>query len=374
MISGIQAYLSLNREKYEIIPVYLSKNNEMYIGDDIGKIESYRDIKGLISRSHRVIMVNWDDRVKLVSFPVKKFGKNPEFEIDLVLPVVHGTNVEDGALQGYFKTLGLPFAGCDVTASAVGMDKYIMKMILKEAGVPVLDAGVYTLSDYEDLDLLLRKIEERFGYPVIVKPVNLGSSVGIGIAGDSSSLANALDDAFKYASRVLVERAITNLREINCSVLGDENEAEASECEEPLHSEEILSYSDKYERSAKSGASKGMAGVSRKIPADIPEEMREEIRSLAVKAFKALGCSGVSRIDFMIDADSGKLYFNEINTIPGSLAFYLWEPLGVEYSVLLDRVIDLALKRARLQNDLTFTFDTNILDSASFGGNKIAAK
>jgi len=374
VISGIQAYLSLNREKYEIIPVYLSKNNEMYIGDDIGKIESYRDIKGLISRSHRVIMVNWDDRVKLVSFPVKKFGKNPEFEIDLVLPVVHGTNVEDGALQGYFKTLGLPFAGCDVTASAVGMDKYIMKMILKEAGVPVLDAGVYTLSDYEDLDLLLRKIEERFGYPVIVKPVNLGSSVGIGIAGDSSSLANALDDAFKYASRVLVERAITNLREINCSVLGDENEAEASECEEPLHSEEILSYSDKYERSAKSGASKGMAGVSRKIPADIPEEMREEIRSLAVKAFKALGCSGVSRIDFMIDADSGKLYFNEINTIPGSLAFYLWEPLGVEYSVLLDRVIDLALKRARLQNDLTFTFDTNILDSASFGGNKIAAK
>ncbi len=374
VISGIQAYLSLNREKYDIIPVYLSKSNEMYIGDDIGKIESYRDIKGLISRSHRVIMVNWDDRVKLVSFPVKKFGKNPEFEIDLVLPVVHGTNVEDGALQGYFKTLGLPFAGCDVTASAVGMDKYIMKMILKEAGVPVLDAGVYTLSDYEDMDLLIRKIEERFGYPVIVKPVNLGSSVGIGIAGDPSSLANALDDAFKYASRVLVERAITNLREINCSVLGDENEAEASECEEPLHSEEILSYSDKYERSAKSGASKGMAGVSRKIPADIPEEMREEIRSLAVKAFKALGCSGVSRIDFMIDADSGKLYFNEINTIPGSLAFYLWEPLGVEYSVLLDRVIDLALKRARLQNDLTFTFDTNILDSASFGGNKIAVK
>ncbi len=374
VISGIQAYLSLNREKYDILPVYLSKSNEMYIGDDIGKIESYRDIKGLLSRSHRVIMVNWDGRVKLVSFPVKKFGKNPEFEIDMVLPVVHGTNVEDGALQGYFKTLGLPFAGCDVTASAVGMDKYIMKMILKEAGVPVLDAGVYTLSDYEDMDLLIKKIEERFGYPVIVKPVNLGSSVGIGIAGDPSSLANALDDAFKYASRVLVERAITNLREINCSVLGDENEAEASECEEPLHSEDILSYSDKYERSAKSGGSKGMAGVSRKIPADISEDLREEVRSLAVKAFKALGCSGVSRIDFMIDGDSGKLYFNEINTIPGSLSFYLWEPLGIEYSELLDRIISLAMKRTRLQNNLTFTFDTNILDSASLGGNKIAAK
>ncbi|MBQ9550263.1 MAG: D-alanine--D-alanine ligase [Lachnospiraceae bacterium] len=374
VISGIQAYLSLSREKYDIIPVYLSKNNEMYIGDDIGSIESYRDIKGLLSRSRRVIMVNEDDRVKLVSFPLKRFGKNPEYEIDFVFPVVHGTNVEDGALQGYFKTLGLPFAGCDVTASAVGMDKYIMKMILKEAGVPVLDAGIYTLSDYEDMDLLIKKIEEGFGYPVVVKPVNLGSSVGIGIAHDSPSLADALDDAFKYASRVLVEMAITNLREINCSVLGDENGAEASECEEPLHSEEILSYSDKYERSAKSGASKGMAGVSRRIPADIPKDMREEIRSLAVKAFKALGCCGVSRIDFMIDGDSGQLYFNEINTIPGSLAFYLWEPLGIKYSELLDRIIELALKRARLQNNLTFTFDTNILDSASFGGNKVAAK
>ncbi len=370
VISGIQALLSMDSEKYDIVPVYLTKNNEMYTGDDIGKIEAYRDIKGLLSRSRRVIMINENGTVKLISYPLKKFGKNTEQEIDLVFPVVHGTNVEDGALQGYFKTLGVPFTGCDVTSSAVGMDKFIMKTVLKEADVPVLDAKVYTLSDYEDIDNLISSIEEAIGYPVIIKPVNLGSSVGIGVAKNKAELTNALDDAFKYASRVLAERAITDLREINCSVLGDENDAVASECEEPLHSKDILSYEDKYVSNAKGGGSKGMASVSRKIPADIPPAMREEIRTLAVRAFRALGCCGVSRIDFMIDGSDGKLYFNEINTIPGSLAFYLWEPVGISYTELLDRIVDLSLKRERMERNLTFTFDTNILDSASFGGAK----
>ena len=370
VISGIQALLSLDKEKYDVIPLYLTKNNEMYIGEDIGKIEAYRDIKGLLQRSRRVIMINEQGSVKLVSYPPKKFGKNPEYDIDLVFPVVHGTNVEDGALQGYFKTLGVPFAGCDVTSSAVGMDKYIMKAILQKVGVPMLDAEVYTLSDYEDIDSLTDRIEKAFGYPVIIKPVNLGSSVGISVSKDRTELVNSLDDAFKYASRVLAERAITELREINCSVLGDENDAIASECEEPLHSEDILSYEDKYVSGGKNGGSKGMTGVSRKIPADITPEMRENVRALAVKAFKALGCCGVSRIDFMIDGADGRLYFNEINTIPGSLSFYLWEPTGVSYPELLDRIIELALKRERREKNLTFTFDTNILDSASFGGGK----
>ncbi len=370
VISGIQAILSMDTDKYEVIPVYLTKNNEMYVGDDIGNIECYKDIGGLLKRSQRVIMINEGEKVRLVSFPLKKFGKNTEIDIDIAFPVVHGTNVEDGAFQGYLKTLGIPFVGCDVTASAIGMDKYIMKTVLKENGIPVLDGKVYTLSDYAKIDTLLDDVEKTFGYPVIVKPVNLGSSVGISIAKDRLELSNSVDDAFRYASKVLVEHAITNLREINCSVLGDENDAEASECEEPLHTKDILSYEDKYVSNAKGSGSKGMASVSRKIPADLSPAKREEVRDLAVKAFKALGCNGVSRIDFMIDEDNGKLYFNEINTIPGSLAFYLWEPVGVPYKELLDRMIQLALKRVRTEESLTFTFDTNILNTASFGGSK----
>ena len=226
------------------------------------------------------------------------------------------------------------------------------------------------MSDYRETDKLVERIEETFGYPVIIKPVDLGSSVGISIAHDRDSLTESLDDAFRYASVVLAEHAISNLREINCSVLGDENEAEASECEEPMHSEEILSYEDKYVSGAKGGKSQGMASVARKIPAEISDEMRTEIREMAVKAFKALRCNGVARIDFMIDADNDRIYFNEINTIPGSLAFYLWEPLGVPYKELLTRMIELARTRERITNALTFTFDTNILDGASFGGAK----
>ncbi|MCI6629608.1 MAG: D-alanine--D-alanine ligase [Lachnospiraceae bacterium] len=370
VISGIQAVMNMDTDKYEVIPVYMTKKNDMYIGEDIGKIESYKDIDGLLKRSQRVIMMNEGDRVVLLQYPLKKFGKNYSQEIDVVFPVVHGTNVEDGALQGYFKTLGVPFVGCDVTASAVGMDKYIMKAILKESDVPVLDAKVFTLSDYAEIDEMIATIESAIGYPVIVKPVNLGSSVGISVAKDRVELTRSIDDAYRYATKVLVEHAISSLREINCAVLGDENEAVASECEEPLHTKDILSYEDKYVSNAKGSGSKGMASVSRKIPAELTPEKREEVRELAVRAFQALGCNGVSRIDFMIDEDNGKLYFNEINTIPGSLAFYLWEPIGVPYKELLDRMIGLALKRERTEKNLTFTFDTNILNQSSFGGQK----
>jgi D-alanine-D-alanine ligase len=370
VISGIQAFMNMDTDKYDVIPVYMTKKNDMYIGDEIGKIESYKDIDGLLAKSQRVIMINEDGRVRLVQYPMKKLGKNVSIDIDVAFPVVHGTNVEDGALQGYLKTVGIPFVGCDVTASAVGMDKFIMKTVLKEADVPVLDAKLFTLSDYEDMDKMIGSIEDSLGYPVIIKPVNLGSSVGISVAKSKVELANSLDDAFRYATKVLVEHAITKLREINCSVLGDENEAIASECEEPLHTEDILSYEDKYVNNAKGGGSKGMASVSRKIPAELSPQKRQEIRDMAVKSFKALCCNGVARIDFMIDEENGKLYFNEINTIPGSLAFYLWESIGIPYKELLDRMIQLAFKRERTEKNLTFTFDTNILNSASFGGSK----
>ena len=372
VISGIQALKAMDTDKYEVIPVYLTKDNDMYIGSGIGDIKAYRDIPALLKNSQRVILVNENGRAKLAPYPQKMFGGAKPVDIDIAFPVVHGTNVEDGALQGYLKTVGVPFVGPDVTASAISMDKAVTKAVLKEAGVPVLDANVYTMADYEDIEGLAGDIEKTIGYPVIIKPVNLGSSVGIGIARSRDELIDAIDDAFRYAARIMAEHAISKLREINCAVLGDENEAEASECEEPLTSGEILSYEDKYvngggkKGGVKGGGSKGsgMANLSRKIPADLSPEKREEIRGLAVKAFKALGCCGVSRIDFMIDEEEDRLYFNEINPIPGSLSFYLWEPVGVPYRELLDRMIQLAMKRARIEESLTFTFDTNILANA----------
>ena len=383
VISGIQALMAMDTDKYECIPVYMTKDNDMYIGSKVGQIEAYRDIPELLKESARVVMINDDGRFKLVQYPNKAFGGMQPVEFDMAFPVVHGTNVEDGALQGYLKTIGVPFVGPDVTSSAISMDKYITKAVLKEAGVPVLDAKVYTLADYSETETMLDDIEKVVGYPVIVKPVNLGSSVGIGVAKDRNELIEVVDDAFMYATRVMAEHAISNLKEINCAVLGDENEAIASECEEPLGSGQILSYEDKYVSGGggKSGAAKGAAGskgsagsgmanLSRKIPADISAEKREEIRELAVKSFKALGCNGVSRIDFMIDLDNDELYFNEINPIPGSLSLYLWESAGVSYTELLDRMVQLALARARSEEAITYKFDTNILSTANLGGRK----
>lgn len=217
---------------------------------------------------------------------------------------------------------------------------------------------------------IIAEIEDKFSYPVIVKPINLGSSIGISKAHDTDGLETALSNAFDYADRVLVEPAIENLREINCSVLGDRHSARASVCEEPLNATDILSYEDKYIGNASKSGSKGMASTQRRIPADIPKETEDEIRTMAVKAFRVLGCSGVSRIDFMIDASTGKVWLNEINTIPGSLSFYLWEPLGVSYTELIDEMISLAMKRERERESITYSFDTNVLSGIKLGGKK----
>jgi len=198
----------------------------------------------------------------------------------------------------------------------------------------------------------------------------MGSSVGIRIAENREEARDALEYAFSFSPAAVAERAIINLREINCAVLGDADEARASECEEPVSSGMILSYEDKYVSGGKDGASKGMTGLKRLLPAPIPPEMREKARALAVEAFKALDCAGVARIDFLLDSDSGELYINEINTIPGSLAFYLWQPLGLSYSELLDEMVRLALKRERERDERSFSIDTGILKHYSGQGSK----
>lgn len=368
VISALQAIRSMDTDKYDIVPVYITRDNKFYCGEKIGKIENYSNIKELLNASQQVILVKGNHQIELYKFPFGMFSNKPYDHIDIAFPIVHGTNVEDGALQGFLQYYDVPVVGCDVLSSAVGMDKYVMKMVLQDEGVPVLDGMRVNVFEYEDdEDGVLDRIEKKFSYPVIVKPINLGSSVGIKIGRDRAGLLEAVKYAFEYSTDVLIERAVTNLREINCAVLGDMEGAIASECEEPFNSDEILSYQDKY---LSTGASKGMASVKRQLPADIPAETREEIRTIAVKAFKALRCNGTVRIDFMIDGDENKVYVNEVNTIPGSLAFYLWKASGIEYKELLTRMIQLALKRMREKNAISFEYDTNILNGYSFGGSK----
>ncbi len=369
IISAVQAMRAINRDKYEITPVYVSKDGTMYTGDNLFEIENYRNLPELFKNAKRVTFIKQKDAVLMHCLDQKRFKKSSDVAIDLAFPIVHGTNCEDGTMAGYFEFLGLPYISCDIISAAVGMDKAVFKDVLKSAGLPVLDYIKFRAREYTlEKQTITNKIKTQIGFPLIVKPVNLGSSVGISKVNTEAELDEAIRLAISFADVILVEKAICNLREINCSVLGDSDECEASVCEEPFMNDEILSYEDKYLGGGKSGeASKGMASLGRKIPADISKEKADEIRDLSCKIFKAIGASGVVRIDFLLDVDTDKIYANEINTIPGSLAFYLWDATGLKYTDMLDRLIEIAFRRQRNRDNLTFTIDTNILSGVSFG-------
>lgn len=369
IISAVQAMRSTDKEKYDIIPIYVTKNGEMYTSEKMFDIEPFRNIDLLLAESEPVTFIKNKNGVSLHFLNQKLFSKKKDITVNVAFPVVHGTNCEDGTLQGYLDFLGLPYVGCDILSSAVGMDKAVFKHVMKAADLPVLDCICFYAREYaENKSAIIEKAENTIGYPMIVKPVNLGSSVGITKASDQSALYDAIDLAISFSDKVLIEHAVTSIREINCSVVGDTDSCEASVCEEPFMNDEILSYEDKYMGGGKnSGNSKGMASLGRKLPADIPDEKSNEIREIAKKVFKALGASSVVRIDFIIDCETDKVYVNEINTIPGSLSFYLWEATNLKYSELIDKLIALAFRRNRNRQNLTFTINTNILSGVSFG-------
>jgi len=371
IISAVQAMNYIDREKYDVTPVYITKSGEMFTSDALFQMESFKDIPALLKNSTRVTMLAKDNKCIIKNSEGGLFTKKFEVAIDIAFPIVHGTNCEDGSLQGFFETLRVPYIGCDVLSSAVGMDKAFFKNVIMAAGIPTLPCITFRSREwFEDDEKIIAEIEAKIGYPLIVKPANLGSSVGISKVKTSEELRDAIELASSFAEKILVEKAIEKLREINCSCLGDADDCEASVCEEPFMNDEILSYEDKYmSGGSKSGGSKGMASVSRKCPAEISDEKSLEIREITKAVFKALGCSGVSRIDFLMDtADENKVYVNEINTIPGSLSFYLWEASGLKYKDMIDRLVEVAYKRARTRNSTMFTIDTNLLSGApSFG-------
>ncbi|WP_349409435.1 D-alanine--D-alanine ligase family protein [Pseudalkalibacillus sp. SCS-8] len=372
VISALQAIKAMDRDQYEPIPIYISKNKNWYTGEALLDIENYKDTDELLKQCERIIITTNDQgRPVIHRHTTGMFGKKLVSEIDVAFPVIHGTYGEDGILQGFFELHDIPYVGCDVFSSAVGMDKVMMKQILRDSGVPILDYVWFYASKWlNDQDALVEKIENDLSYPVIVKPANLGSSVGISKATNREELEEAVELATEFAIKIVAEKMVTDLKEVNCSVLGDYEEAESSVCEEVLSSTDILTYQDKYQSGGGSkggGASKGMESTNRKIPAEMSDEMTTQVQQLAKDTFQILGCAGVSRIDFLIDKSTNQVYVNEINTIPGSLSFYLWEPTGKSFKELTSDMIKIALKRKRERESLTFSVDTNLFAMHSGG-------
>ena len=218
IISALQVIHSIDRNKYNVVPVYITKRGQFYTGEALTDIQNYRDLDRLLNRSKQIVISNHNGEKVITEYPGSMFRKGRLGTLDVALPVVHGTNVEDGTLQGYLEMLDLPYAGCNVLSSALGMDKIAMRMVLKEAGLPVLDyVWFYSKRWFSDPAGIYEEIESRLAYPLIVKPANSGSSVGITTAADREELEDALDLASSFSNRIIVEHKVVSLREINCS-------------------------------------------------------------------------------------------------------------------------------------------------------------
>lgn len=369
VISANQAMAAMDSDKYNVIPVYITKDGRWYTGSALTDVKNYRNTAELLKQCTQVYMRPVYGDYNLYKAERKMFGSDVLATLDAAIPVLHGSNGEDGIFEGVLETIGIPFAGCATLASANGMDKITMKMILAADGIPVVDYVWFTDKQwFAHRDDLIAKVESKLGYPVIVKPANLGSSVGIGRADNREDLLTKVDDARRYSARIIVEDLVENLQEINCSVLGDCDEYRTSVLEEPIKSGEILSYTDKYMGGTKDN--RGMHASKKRIPADLPQAETDRIRFLAGETFRVLSCHGVSRVDMMIDAKTRDIYVNEINTIPGSLSFYLWEAAGLKFNELMDELVRLAFKRKRDQSTKTVSYDSNIFALGGVKGAK----
>lgn len=362
IITGLQVLDNIDKSNYEPKVIYIQKDGRWYYGSCLHNIKSFKEKK--FEDAYEVIPCFNNGKLILYPHPEIKqgfFKKINSTVIDIVFPAVHGTNGEDGTLHGLFQMNGVPCAFGSVLSSAVGMDKIIMKKIFESYNIPVVNYIWFYRSDWEKNQALIIDKAEKLGYPLIVKPSNLGSSVGINKAKNKDELTRSINIAVFYDRKIIVEKCLENVREINCAVMGYEENLSASLCEEPLGWKDFLTYEDKYVNKIKDTSE-----AKRRIPADINDEIAIKIQSYAKEAFKAIDCCGNARIDFLLNGNN--IYVNEINTIPGSVAFYLWEGCGVSFTDLITKILESAELQQSQRDVNTISYDIDLLNKISPGG------
>jgi D-alanine-D-alanine ligase len=379
VITAHQTMAILAQSRYDVVPIYIAKSGRWYTGEVLRDLKQFQDLGRLESAAEPVIFSTDATQPGLVSqragnrqgLFAPRAKSDPFIPLDIAFPILHGSHGEDGTLQGLLELADLPYVGSNVPASALAMDKLLTKIVLRAAGLPVLDDLAVPRAEWERApDRIIAESEARFGYPVFVKPVTLGSSIAVTRANDVLALRQALDVAAVYDSRLMIEPAQVDVTEINCAVLGDDRSVRASVCEQPVTGE-MLSYADKYLRGSKGGGqSQGMKSAQRIIPAPISDDLTERIQDAAQRTFSAIGAAGVARIDFLVYPDRDVFFVNEINPIPGSLSFYLWEPAGLSFADLVNTLIDIALVRHRDKHRNTYSFASSLLANNPLAGSK----
>ena len=376
IISALQLIEAAKTAGFTVIPVYISREGLWYTGEALTQIETFREFNPMgkgITRVNLDVSANAGD---LWAWPPQRAGlfakvPAPIAHIDVAIPVLHGLHGEDGTVQGLLEMANIPYASSGVLGSAVGMDKIAMKQMLRGAGYPVLDYVWLTRDQLKaDREAIVERIEREIKYPAFVKPAALGSSIGVSKATNREELDKALYLAASYDRRILVEVGINNPVEINCAALGYGEDVRTSVCEMPVPStgDKFLNFFEKYLRNVgtKGESSRGMKSLSRVVPAPIGEELTERIQRMTKEIFKLLDCRGTVRIDFILD-ENDVLYVNEPNTIPGSLAFYLWQECGVSFGKLVEIMVEDALRAHADKNTNVFAFDSTILQKVAAG-------
>ena len=366
VVTAHQAMAVLS-ERHDVVPIYVTREGRWLSAPALNDLDVYRKKR-------------WDELGDEVSITpgsgLAAAGgrlRGPRrVPLDVVVCAIHGTYGEDGTLQGILEMADIPYTGSNVTASAVGMDKRVMKDVFRAAGLPTVPHVEVDVADLDrDPKSVVARIEEGVGYPVFVKPVRAGSSVGIAKASNGSDLLAALDVARRYDVRILAEKSMEGCLEINCAVLGATGrENRVSVCEQPVAWEDFLSFDDKYMRGGKGGGSdksEGMASLDRKIPAPIPDALTKQVQANAQAAFTAIGASGVARVDSFVNETTGESWLMEINTMPGSFAFYLWEATGLAFVDLMDELLSIAREEHRNRSELLFSFESGMLDKQKWG-------
>ncbi len=361
VITAHQAMAALSPQ-HRAIPVYIAKDGRWYTGKALTELRRFADVDALLADCVPVSPIIDPTTPSLTLAPVLParrgvFGRGASdgVVIDVAMPLLHGRFGEEGTIQGLFEMASIPYTGSGVTASAVAMDKRLAKTVLRGAGLPVLDDVAIERQRWrDDPEAALRAAEALAPYPLYVKPVTLGSSIGVSRAADAGALRDAVEVALTYDERCLIEAAQEGIVEINCAVLGDGADARTSVLEQPTKTG-LLSYDDKYR--SKSGESAGMKSTQRLIPAPLDDALAARIRAAALASFVAVGASGVARVDLMVDVEAQTFVVNEVNPIPGSLSFYLFEPAGLSFTALLDELLAIAGRRHARRQQTTEVFD-----------------
>ena len=368
VVTGHQIMRAFDSARYEVVPIYIDRDGRWFTGDKLLDLKSFsNEVVSLAGVQPAIISPSVQHHGLIVNpLPSGFLAKSQIKRLDVVFPAIHGSHGEDGTLQGLLEMADIPYVGCGVLASAIANDKLMTKTVLRQHNIAVVDAVAFTRSEWlDDPDAVIDRITAALPYPLFVKPVTLGSSIGIGRVSDETLLRASIEVAANLDRHIMVEAAVTNCVEINCAVLGGDGEVRASVLEQPVSWEQFLTYEEKYLRGGE-----GMKSAERLIPAPISPELTERIQQTAIKAFRALDGRGIARIDFLVQPESGSVFLNELNTMPGSLAFYLWQETDIEPTALVHQLVELAREAHAEKRRSTYNYQTNLIGITAARGLK----